>query len=368
MALSPVGQQNTSYDSSPPAATQALRQATVLVVDDEEPVLTNARQLLEALRVTVCTARSTAEALQVIGSVRIDLALVDWRLTAPDDGLALGQLLSREFGIPFVLISGYLDTDATGNAYKLGAADVVDKPLRPERLLAAVNVGLRHQPRVPAHQTFPVAAESGIDSNAERWAHLVLEACRPKDENTEPAAARAAGVIDQRLSRSVLGLRSRAPRNARFHPVHESPQPLEGERLSAPVSPGNTQLADSDAAVRIGRATGDARSCDLPQVHHGSAVHSTVEPVSAEAGAPGGERPFVLCRVPAGRCDGHTASSKPRRTRPAELTGAVLIDSSTTPSVPPAARPDRDPSQPGGASTTGRMSSTARTDAVPCPR
>lgn len=195
MALSPVGQQNTTYDSSPPAATQALRQATVLVVDDEEPVLTNARQLLEALRVTVCTARSTAEALQVIGSVRIDLALVDWRLTAPDDGLALGQLLSREFGIPFVLISGYLDTDATGNAYKLGAADVVDKPLRPERLLAAVNVGLRHQPRVPAHQTFPVAAESGIDSNAERWAHLVLEACRAqKDQNTEPAAARAAGV------------------------------------------------------------------------------------------------------------------------------------------------------------------------------
>ncbi len=264
MALSPVGQQNTTYDSSPPAATQALRQATVLVVDDEEPVLTNARQLLEALRVTVCTARSTAEALQVIGSVRIDLALVDWRLTAPDDGLALGQLLSREFGIPFVLISGYLDTDATGNAYKLGAADVVDKPLRPERLLAAVNVGLRHQPRVPAHQTFPVAAESGIDSNAERWAHLVLEACRAqKDQNTEPAAARAAGVSTSafreacwacevgliRVSQSRADSNCRGsrppgscPRNARFHPVHESPQPLEGERLSAPVSPGNTRM------------------------------------------------------------------------------------------------------------------------------
>lgn len=190
-----MDQRDTSYGASRPATIGVSHPITVLVVDDEEPVLAHARQLLESLRLTVCTARSTAEALQVVASGTIDLALVDWRLKARDDGLALGRLLCRDHGVPFVLFSGYLDTDATGSAYKLGAADVVDKPLRKARLATAVELALRRRPRSAASHDVPLVVPCGSDSVSERWAHLVLEACRAlKDPSTEPAAAKAAGV------------------------------------------------------------------------------------------------------------------------------------------------------------------------------
>lgn len=176
----------------PPPEGQS--QTRVLVVDDDEAVLTNACSLLESMAFKVSTARNATETVRVISEIKIDLALIDWRLEATqEDGMALGRMLWRDFGIPFVIFSGYLSTDATGIAYRNGAIDVLDKPLRPERILAAVNRPRQEPNTLDDRLTRSVSC--GADSVADRWAQFVLAACKSaKDPRTEQSAARAAGV------------------------------------------------------------------------------------------------------------------------------------------------------------------------------
>lgn len=174
--------------------TQGRRSTTVLVVDDSNSDLRKAGKLLETFRMIVLTAGSTTEAFQAAGSTRIDVAVVDWLLGDHDDGIALGQSLRRDYGIPFILFSRYLDTEATGRAYKLGAADVLDKPIRPGRLLAAVRLALGHRQHLPS----TIEGRSigrGADSVSMRLAMISLKACHSeRDPRTEPDVAAAAGI------------------------------------------------------------------------------------------------------------------------------------------------------------------------------
>jgi len=47
--------------------------------------------------------------------------------------MALERMLQRDYSIPFVVFSGYLDIEAASHAYKLGAADVIEKQLQSRR-------------------------------------------------------------------------------------------------------------------------------------------------------------------------------------------------------------------------------------------
>jgi CheY-like chemotaxis protein len=174
------------------SAFRTNRAVSVLVVDDEPHALTEVRKLLEVFRCTVLTAGSATEALQALVAAHTDVALVDWRLKTSDDGIALGRCLRRDYGIPFVVFSGYLNTEVTGNAYRLGAADVIDKPLQPRRLLAAIERAL-HQTSLTPHNSVEDSLEPGSDSISQRWTRIVRRAVRaPKDPRTETDAARAA--------------------------------------------------------------------------------------------------------------------------------------------------------------------------------
>jgi FixJ family two-component response regulator len=182
---------------------KAPRQATVLVVDDEESVLSDTRQLLEAFRMTVVTAQSTAEALRIVALVKADVALIDWRLKDHEDGIALGRMLWREAGIPFVLFSGYLHTQATTVAMHQGAADVVDKPVRPGRLVEALHLALGRRAANGHHEPATIGPRDGSDSVSDRWARLVLTACRAaKDPKTEPLVAQA-GCVSTSVFRDI---------------------------------------------------------------------------------------------------------------------------------------------------------------------
>lgn len=165
------------------------RLPTVLIVDDEASVLSHARQLLASAKMDILTAGSTGEALRLMGTTRVDAALIDWRLANNEDGLALGRILFRDRGVPFVLFSGYLDTEVVRHAFRQGAADVLEKPLRAEPLVSALEVAFSRQ--TPAY--VPLSEPTGSESTIEHWAQIVLKAVRStSDPKTEAAIAKAA--------------------------------------------------------------------------------------------------------------------------------------------------------------------------------
>lgn len=94
-----------------------------------------------------------------------------------------------------MLFSGYLEIDSTGHAYRAGASDVIAKPIRPGRLLAAVRLALGRRKRASSRTIDERPVHRGADSISKRWARMALLACHAEDDpKTEPDVADAAAV------------------------------------------------------------------------------------------------------------------------------------------------------------------------------
>ena len=115
---------------------------TVLVVDDEDSVREIVRDLLLAGDCNVLEAGNGFDALSevMVANPPVDLVVTDLKM-AGMDGVELAESLPE--GLPFILISGYLHTaEYEGTASKLGAAAVLEKPLRMAKLREAVQDAL----------------------------------------------------------------------------------------------------------------------------------------------------------------------------------------------------------------------------------
>lgn len=202
----------------------------ILSVDDDLGTREVVIWALTLAGMEVTSADSAAEALAAARERRFQLMLIDQRL--PDiHGTQLIRILRSEGVLsPFVLVSGFLTTAITVEAMKLGAVDVVEKPVDVDDLVPLVcnaldrpgtvaqpRASIRHerQANAPHHEAH------GWDdvrpgSAAERWALHVLKACEsPKDLKTIEDWAECIGVSYTSLRESchVLGIPAREARD-----------------------------------------------------------------------------------------------------------------------------------------------------------
>jgi len=118
--------------------------ATILVVDDDQPIRRLLRNTLERAGYRVVEARNGREALDQFRTETPDAVLLD--LGLPDrDGLELVPLLRRSGDVAILVVSARESTDQKVAALDLGAADYVTKPFDSEELLARLRVALRHR-------------------------------------------------------------------------------------------------------------------------------------------------------------------------------------------------------------------------------
>lgn len=113
----------------------------ILIVDDEAPARNRLRDLLAdcaaALPTTVAgEAVNGVQALQLLGHTAADVVLLDIRMPVMD-GLELAQHLARLAAPPAVVFVTAYDSYAI-QAFELSAADYLLKPVRSERLVAAL--------------------------------------------------------------------------------------------------------------------------------------------------------------------------------------------------------------------------------------
>lgn len=118
--------------------------ATILVVDDEQPIRRLLRNTLERASYRVVDAINAGDALKQWKAEAPSAVLLD--LGLPDrDGLELVPLMRKDSDTVILVVSARDATDQKVAALDLGADDYVTKPFDTEELLARLRVALRHR-------------------------------------------------------------------------------------------------------------------------------------------------------------------------------------------------------------------------------
>src|SRR4051794_15375492 len=116
---------------------------TVLVVDDEPPILRFLRTSLGAAGYRVVTAEDAVAALAIVKAEKPDVVVLD--LGLPDrSGFAVIADLRKQSSVPIIVLSARADERAKVEALDLGADDYVAKPFGIAELMARIRAALRH--------------------------------------------------------------------------------------------------------------------------------------------------------------------------------------------------------------------------------
>ncbi len=120
-------------------------QKTLLIVEDDRDTRLFLERILLPQVHRVVLAENGVQASRVLSNTSVDLVLSD--ITMPDmDGLQLlREVRSSGVDLPFILLSGFADKDKALEALRLGAADLLEKPVDRETLIGAVKKALMRQ-------------------------------------------------------------------------------------------------------------------------------------------------------------------------------------------------------------------------------
>jgi two-component system response regulator ResD len=125
----------------------------VLIADDDTVVRDVVRRYLERDGLDVSIAHDGHEALHILSTERIDVAVLDVMMPGPD-GLALCTSLRKRDGyaMPVILLTALGEEDDRIAGLEAGADDYVTKPFSPRELALRVRSVLR---RAPSNATEP---------------------------------------------------------------------------------------------------------------------------------------------------------------------------------------------------------------------
>jgi CheY-like chemotaxis protein len=103
---------------------------TALVVDDEEPVRTVARQMLEMLGFNVIAASDGVEAIEVMRAKRheIDLVMLDLAMPRMSGEETFHALKAIDQSIPIIISSGFSEEEVESHFSGVELAGVIPKP------------------------------------------------------------------------------------------------------------------------------------------------------------------------------------------------------------------------------------------------
>lgn len=122
---------------------------TILLVDDEEDILTSLKTFLEMSidGVQVITADSGSRALEILEGTKVNLALVDYKMSGMDGLEFLTRSKETLRGVPRMIMTAYPDLALAIEAINTHRIDYFFvKPVQPEAILAVVQTFLDEGP------------------------------------------------------------------------------------------------------------------------------------------------------------------------------------------------------------------------------
>ncbi len=119
-----------------------MKKHNILIVDDQPEILRTVAGLLEDEGYGTATASGGRDGITELADGDISLVLLDIYMPGMDGLETLSRIKELSPLVPVIMISGQATIDAAVKATKLGAADFVEKPLQPERLLLSIKNAL----------------------------------------------------------------------------------------------------------------------------------------------------------------------------------------------------------------------------------
>jgi two-component system phosphate regulon response regulator PhoB len=150
---------------------EAAPRPTVLVVEDEIPLLTLLRYNLEKQGFRVEEASDGQEALLRVAEAKPDLVLLDWMLPSLS-GLEVCRQLRRRPAtrdLPIIMVTARTEDQDAVRALDIGADDYITKPFVMDSLLARIRALLRRSGSISSKGTL-----SYRDLSMDQDAHRVM--------------------------------------------------------------------------------------------------------------------------------------------------------------------------------------------------
>lgn len=189
--------------------------ATVLIVDDEEPLRRLVRPYLEAEGFAVSEAADGPSALDALRHRDVDLALIDVMLPGYD-GFELLRRIRDSSGIPVIMLTARRDEGYRVSGLRQGADDYVVKPFSLPELVARVVAQLRRARERSSDEVLRVGdveidtasrtvrvSESEVELTRREFDLLVALASNPGRVLTRDALLRLAWDTDHFTSKTV---------------------------------------------------------------------------------------------------------------------------------------------------------------------
>ncbi len=115
---------------------------SILIVDDEPSIRQSLSGLLSDEGFEVTTAANGYEALKIIDTESPDLVLLDIWMPGIDGIETLKEIKKDNPHIQVIIISGHGTIETAVKATKLGAFDLIEKPLSIDKVIVAINNAL----------------------------------------------------------------------------------------------------------------------------------------------------------------------------------------------------------------------------------
>lgn len=152
-----------------PEGFPGMAKPTILVVEDEAPLLTLLRYNLEKQGFRVEEATDGQEALLRVSESKPDLVLLDWMLPSLSGIEVCRQIRRRPAtrDLPVIMVTARTEDQDAVRALDIGADDYITKPFAVEALMARIRALLRRSGSVPTKGTL-VFLDLSMDQDAHR--------------------------------------------------------------------------------------------------------------------------------------------------------------------------------------------------------
>ena len=136
----------------------------ILIIDDEEMILTMLKKCLEVENFLVYTAGNAKKALELM-SVAPDIILLDINMPKMD-GLELCQFVREHISCPIIFLTARVSEQDVIQGLSVGGDDYITKPFRVDELLARILAHLRREERKNNADNLKFDEELIIDYNS----------------------------------------------------------------------------------------------------------------------------------------------------------------------------------------------------------